>query len=220
MEDDSVPGLVRFLRSFSRVASVLTILVGCMVLVGWTLDVGVLQRVLPGLVAMNPITAVGFVLAGVSAWLLQEERVGRRARRIARACALVVAVMGSLKLLQMLIGWEVGIDQLLFANKLEAEAASTGFPNRMAPNTALNYFLLGGALFFLDSRTRGRRWPAQYLALPWWVSPCQPWSVISMASLICMAWPPTFPWLCTRLLPSSCSRSVSLALAPGAASWP
>ena len=76
-----------------------------------------------------------------------------------------MAVVGLLKLLQMLIGWEFGIDQLLFAKKLEAEAASTGFPNRMAPNTALNFFLLGGALFFLDSRTRGRRWPAQYLAL-------------------------------------------------------
>jgi signal transduction histidine kinase/DNA-binding response OmpR family regulator len=147
------------------VASFLAILVGCVVLVGWTLDVGVLQRVLPGLVAMNPVSAVGFVLAGVSAWLLQGERAGRRVRRIARACALVVALVGLLKLLQMLIGWEFGIDQLLFANKLEAEATSTGFPNRMAPNTALNFFLLGGALFFLDIRTRGRRWPAQYLAL-------------------------------------------------------
>jgi two-component system, sensor histidine kinase and response regulator len=147
------------------VASLLAILVGCLVLVGWTLDVGVLERVLPGLVAMNPVSAVGFVLAGVSAWLLQEERAGGRVRWIARGCALVVAVVGLLGLLQVLIGWEFGIDQLLFAQKLEAEAASTGFPNRMAPNTALNFFLLGGALFFLDSRTRGRRWPAQYLAL-------------------------------------------------------
>jgi len=135
------------------------------VLVGWTLDVGVLERVLPGLVAMNPVSAAAFVLAGVAAWLLQEERAGRGARRIARSCAVVVALVGLLKLLQMLIGWEFGVDQLLFANKLETEAASTGFPNRMAPNTALNFLLLGGALFFLDSRTRGRRWPAQYLAL-------------------------------------------------------
>ena len=146
-------------------ASILAVLVGCVVLVGWTLDIGVLERVLPGLVAMNPVSAVAFVLAGVSAWLLQEERAGRGARRIARACALAVALVGLLKLLQMLIGWEFGIDQLLFANKLETEAASTGFPNRMAPNTALNFLLLGCALFFLDSRTRGRRWPAQYLAL-------------------------------------------------------
>jgi signal transduction histidine kinase/CheY-like chemotaxis protein len=165
LEDDSIPGLVRFLRSFSRVASILAVLVGCMVLVGWTLDVGVLQHVLPGLVAMNPITAAAFILAGVSAWLLQEERVRPRVRRIARACALVVALLGSLKLLQMLVGLEFGVDQLLFAKKLEAEAASTGFPNRMAPNTALNFLLLGGALFFLDSRTPRGRWPAQYLAL-------------------------------------------------------
>jgi signal transduction histidine kinase/CheY-like chemotaxis protein/HPt (histidine-containing phosphotransfer) domain-containing protein len=165
LEDDSILGLVRFFGTFSRVASILAVLVGCMVLVGWTLDVGVLERVLPGLVAMNPVSAVGFALAGVSAWLLQEERAGLRVRRVARVCALVVALVGLLKLVQMLVGLEFGIDQLLFGKKLEAEAASTGFPNRMAPNTALNFLLLGLALFFLDSRTRRGRWPAQYLAL-------------------------------------------------------
>jgi signal transduction histidine kinase/DNA-binding response OmpR family regulator len=153
------------LRSFSRVASILAIFVGCMVLAGWSFDVGVLERILPGLVAMNPISAVGFVLAGVSAWLLQKQRASLRVRRIAQACALIVALLGLLKLLQMLIGWESGIDQLLFAQKLEVEAASTGFPNRMAPNTALCFLLLGGALYFLDGRTRRGRWPAQYLAL-------------------------------------------------------
>ena len=186
------------MRTFSRVASILAIFVGCMVLAGWLFDAGVLERVLPGLVAMNPITAVGFVLAGASAWLLQEERVGSRLRRVASVCALVVALLGLLKLLQMPIGWEFGIDQLLFAQKLEAEAASTGFPNRMAPNTALCFLLLGGHCI---SWTAGRgvaagrpsTWP-----LWWWGSRCPPWSVISTASLICMASLPTSRWRCTR----------------------
>ncbi len=136
-----------------------------MVLVGWTLDVGVLKRVLPGLVAMNPVTAVGFVLAGVSTWLLQEERASHRVRRIARACALVVALVGLLKLIQILAGLEPGIDQILFPKKLESETASTGFPNRIAPNTALDFLLVGGALLCLDGIARGGRWLAQYLVL-------------------------------------------------------
>ncbi len=70
-EDDSVPALVSFLKAFSRTSGIVAVFVGCMVLVGWTLDAGALKRILPGLVAMNPITAVGFVLAGISTWLLR-----------------------------------------------------------------------------------------------------------------------------------------------------
>ncbi len=46
---------------------------------------------------------------------------------------------------------------------MEAEAAVTGLPNRMAPSTALNFLLIGSALLLLDKRTRrGHYWPAQY----------------------------------------------------------
>ena len=134
-------------------------------LVGWTLDVGAFKRVLPGLVAMNPVTAVCFILAGASLWLLRSEEVGQTFRRFAQGAALVVALVGLLKLLQILLGWETGIDQLLFPEKLQSEATSTGLPNRMAPNTALNLFLTGCALLFVDKRTRRGRWPAQYVVL-------------------------------------------------------
>ena len=43
-------------------------------MVGWTLDIGVLKRILPNLVAMNPVTAVSFVMAGVSLFLLRPGR--------------------------------------------------------------------------------------------------------------------------------------------------
>jgi len=141
------------------------ILVGCIVLAGWTLDAGAFRNVLPGPVAMNPLSAVGLVLAGVSAWLLQDERVDGRVRWISRACALVVALLGLTRLLQVLFGLEPGIDQILFPGRLASEAAFTGFPNRMAFDTALDFALIGGALWFLDGRARHGRWVSQYLAL-------------------------------------------------------
>jgi two-component system, sensor histidine kinase and response regulator len=156
---------VSSLKAFSRVSGVVAVFVGGTVLVGWALDVGVLKRVLPGLVAMNPVTAVCFILAGASTWLVQDERASQSVRRMARVCALGVALVGLLKLLQIMLGLDFGIDQILLPKRLEAESVVTGLPNRMAPNTAFGFLLIGGALLFLDTRTRRGRWPAPYLAV-------------------------------------------------------
>ena len=143
----------------------MAIFVGCLVLAGWTFAVGDLSGTLPGPVAMNPVSAVGLILAGVSAWLLQDERASGRARWISRACALLVVLIGLSRLIQVLFGLEPGIDRVLFPERLASEAASSGFPNRMAFDTALDFVLIGGALFFLDRRSHRGRWVSQYLAL-------------------------------------------------------
>nr|MBA2535142.1 hypothetical protein [Rubrobacter sp.] len=101
LEDDSIPGLVTFLKTFSRASSIAAVLVGCIVLIGWTLDFGAMGRYLPGPVTMNPVVALGFVFAGVSMWLLQD---GLAGRRVAQVCALVVALIGLARLLQALFG--------------------------------------------------------------------------------------------------------------------
>jgi hypothetical protein len=131
------------MKTFSRASGIVAILVGCMVLVGWTLTVGDFRGDLPGPVAMNPVSAVGLLLAGVSAWLLQDERVDQRGRWISRVCALVVALFGLSRLIQVLFGLEPGIDQVLFPERLASVAASTGFSNRMAFDTALAFVLIG-----------------------------------------------------------------------------
>ncbi len=128
-------------------------------LVRWALDVEVLKRILPGLVAMNPVTALAFVLAGASLLLVGEGR-GIVA---GRALALVVALVGLLKLVEVFSGWEIGVDRLLFSTELGA--AGGGVPNRMAPNTALCFSLVGGALLLIDVRPRRGLPPAQVLAL-------------------------------------------------------
>ena len=143
----------------------MAILVGCTGLVGWTLDAKIFGPILPGPVAMNPVSAVGLLLAGVSTWLLQDERAEGRARWISRACAVAVTLFGLVRLIQVLFGLEPGIDQILFPERLASEAASTGFSNRMAFDTALDFVLIGGALLCLDRRTRRSLWVSQDLAL-------------------------------------------------------
>jgi len=151
------------LRTCSRLVSVAAFLTGCLVLVGWVLDVAALKSVAPSLVAMKANTALNFVLLGASLWLLAPERVGRRRRRAAQGCALLVAAIGALTLGEYVLGWDAGIDQWLFREP--AGAVGTSHPGRMAPITAVNFALLGIALLLLDVETRRGRRPAHYLAL-------------------------------------------------------
>jgi len=44
-----------------------------------------------------------------------------------------------LKLVEIVLGWETGVDRLLFSARLEATRAGD-LPNRMAPNTAFNFW--------------------------------------------------------------------------------
>jgi len=161
----------------TQAASAIAIVVGGLVLAGWTLDIGVLKSVLPGLVTMKPNTALAFILAGVALWLLREDpsprpsppggeggrRLGEGRRRVGQACASLVALVGLLTLGEYLSGWDLRIDQLLF--KEASGTIGTPFPGRMASNTALNVLMLGLALLLLDAETRHGHRPVQFLAL-------------------------------------------------------
>ncbi|MBA2269066.1 MAG: PAS domain S-box protein [Chthoniobacterales bacterium] len=159
----AVPGLLSSLRALSRGASIFAVLVSCFVLVGWTFDVEILKSLLPGFLAMNPVTALAFILAGASLWLLSAEGGDPRLVRLARGLALIVALVGLLKIVEISSGLEIGVDRLLFPEKLGA--VGDQLPNRMAPNTALNFLLVGASLLLLDVWVRRNFWPAQLLAL-------------------------------------------------------
>jgi serine phosphatase RsbU (regulator of sigma subunit) len=146
-----------------QLAVIVAVLVGCLVLVGWLFDIEALKRIVPSLVAMNPATAICFILAGIALWLCWDANADPRAQRAARLCAVCVALIGLLKLIGILAGWDAGIDQLLFHDKLAA--IGDGLPNRMAPNTALNFVLLGLALLMLDVKTSSGYLPSQFIAI-------------------------------------------------------
>jgi len=154
------------LAMLSAAAGGLAIVVAALVLAGWTWDIDPLKRGLPGLVAVNPMTALSLALAGMSLWLLRARDAAlgsaTRRHRIARLAAVAVVVIGLLRLAAVVLGWDAGVDQWLFANRLGGD--DPAFPNRMAPNTALNLVLLGLALLALDVTTRRGRRPSELLA--------------------------------------------------------
>ena len=149
MKSEANARVLWLLTSFAWAASLIVILVGLVVLGGWAFDIIALKSVFPGLVTMKANTALAFVLAGVSLWLLRSEQADQRTRQIAQACAATVALLGLLTLSEYLFGWDLGIDQLLFEEPLGA--VGTPSPGRMAHATAFNFLLVGMALLSLDT---------------------------------------------------------------------
>lgn len=163
---ESTVHMYRVCAVLTRAASIGAALVGSLVLLGWLQDIDALKRVLPGLVSMNPMTAACFVIAGCALWVLRSPvthfKEATRWRGVARTAAWAIVVVGTLKLAELLLGWNVGIDATLFADRLAGDDAV--HPNRMAPNTAFNFVLMGLALAMMDVTTaRGRR-PTELLS--------------------------------------------------------
>jgi diguanylate cyclase (GGDEF)-like protein len=159
--DLTLRGIAVALRRIAHAASTIPIVTGGVVLVGWMHDVEVLKRIVPGLKAMNPATAVGFICVGTALWLLSTRRPVHT--RIAAILAALAAVLGTTRVLAVVGIYDAGIDRLLFADKLAT--SDFGGPNRMAPNTAVNFILIGCALLIIDRPVGRIRWPAQLLAV-------------------------------------------------------
>lgn len=153
----ALPRLVGALRAFARAASIFPIAVGILVLIGWWGDIDVLRRVVSGLVAMNPATAVGFICLGLSLGFLLREN-----SRAGRVLAFAALLIGLIKIAALVTPWNLGIDQILFRGKLAG--SDFGLTNQMAPNTAINFVLLGLALLLINVHI-SRWWPAQFLTI-------------------------------------------------------
>jgi len=68
----TLPRVASALRRIAHAASVLPIVIGVLVLIGWWADIEPLKRIIPGLVARNPMTAVGFILLGTALALAKQ----------------------------------------------------------------------------------------------------------------------------------------------------
>lgn len=143
--DDTI---VRRARTLARVASCAVMLVGGLALAGWAYDVELLKGLRSG-ISMKANTAVLLILAGASLWLSCVRRQHVALRLAGQALALVVGIGGAATLSQDLVGWDLGIDQLLFAE--QSDALATASPGRMGPPASLSFALAGTSLLLLHT---------------------------------------------------------------------
>lgn len=133
-------------------ASVFVIGMGCLVLLGWQLNIPLLKSGFFGSPStMKVNTAFCFLLSGVSLRLLQSQRITRLRHQIAQWMALGVVIIGMLTLSEYLFHWNLGINQLFFKDVVSS--LTTPYPGRMGANTAINFILMGMALLWLERNT-------------------------------------------------------------------
>jgi signal transduction histidine kinase len=139
-----------------KAVSALGIVVSSLVLLGWTLNIPILQSILPGQPQMVPLTAIAFILASLSVVTLKNNAV------VSGVCALAVILIAMLIISEYAGRFDLGFDKLLFSRRFEITDRS--FPGRPSPHTAIDLLLIGSAL--LLSRRTGRAYRlAQGVAL-------------------------------------------------------
>ena len=133
-------------RTVSRIASAAVMLAGALALAGWFLDSDALKGVYAG-ITIKANTALALLLSGASLQLLAIGSNHVVTRRAGQALAVIVGVIGIATLSQHLVGWNLGIDQLLFAEA--PGAAATTSPGRMGPPASTCFTFAGIALLLL-----------------------------------------------------------------------
>jgi diguanylate cyclase (GGDEF)-like protein len=162
LEVPAVPALRRLCRGASGAVLVVAtaVFIG-----GWALNIGALRNLIPGTVSTKPLTTIGLFFSAAALWLLLDAGVARWRRPAGYACAIVPLLIGAAVMSEYVLGWHLGIDELLFRNVIRSEGP-VRYPGRPAPTTAISLVLMGLALFSMDLRMR-RGWSAaELLALP------------------------------------------------------
>ncbi len=149
----AAPGAEGDRRYFRIVAglSVVPLAFAVVSLFGWMFDVPALRHLWVSPVAMNPVTCLCFILMGLKSLRRLLYPDSQLLDKISTAATAFVLFVGFAKLADMMMGTPLfDVDGKLFPAQLQTEA---GFPNRMAPNTALCLALLGLAFLFRRFRS-------------------------------------------------------------------
>ncbi|MEP6584618.1 MAG: PAS domain S-box protein, partial [Ginsengibacter sp.] len=142
----------------NRLSSLLVkavILIPSLVLIDWQFDFILSKGISEAIANMNPTTAVLLILCGISLHFIQEHQQPNK-KNIARYTGLLIALIAILKICDFVTEWDIGIDQIIYANRLSG--------NEMALNTAIVFLLIGIAFFLIDDRKKGSLLPTQLFA--------------------------------------------------------
>lgn len=155
--------LLQRFKKRSRVLAVVVIILGFSVLVGWQYDLEHIKRVLPGMIVMNPVSALCFLLSGTGFLLISYDKRKFPVYIFIYTVSFILLIVSVLKFLDFIDVVRFHVDELLYAGKVCSNYSS--LRGHMAISTAINFFLLGIVMMFSISSKIGFKRAANYICL-------------------------------------------------------
>jgi PAS domain S-box-containing protein len=142
---------------YNMMLAVLPAIVGVSVLVGWSFQIGYLERWFDGFIAMNPLTAIVIVLIGCSSTFLKLDD-KNEAKIISNLFLLFAAIVIIILSINSIAKTTFRIDQIFFSSHI--------VNSKMSDATLVSFCFLVSAAFLVQfKRNRIITFFSQYLAL-------------------------------------------------------
>lgn len=133
-------------KVFISLCSTTCFALGSLVIIGWLIEREDLIQVLPSFVPMQFNTALGFCIFGLSTLSILTGR-----NSAASVLSILGGLLGLLTLTEYAFNIDLGIDELFMEAYITVKTSN---PGRMAPNTALCFFLSGITSYLLTRSIR------------------------------------------------------------------
>ncbi len=132
-------------RKISSVLVAGVIVLPCLVLAGWQFDIAFLKGIFPSSAAINPVTAILFILSGLSLYCLREDR-QPSVKKAGKGIASFMLLFAGLQLIDIITHSHFKIDQLLFSEKLQG--------NKISLNSVVSFLLCGISLLLVNDKEK------------------------------------------------------------------
>lgn len=152
-----------FLNSVVLASGLLTLLIGLLVIIGWSFDISILKNLNPGHISMKLNTALCLIFSGILIMFLRNPDLTVKFRYLIRLLSIIILLISTITLFEYIFNWNSGIDNFLIKEGLGATA--TIYPGRMAINTAVCFILISFAFILIDSKYLGGNPVSQFLVL-------------------------------------------------------
>ncbi len=150
-------------QSITSLCALAVCLIALLVLLGWTLQNNTLISLIPGSVPMNPVAALLFLACGAALFLEEPAEKNRRLVPVAAILGSATVLLAGVRQWRYLTGAPLYADRWLFAGRLNHVPFA---PNRIAPDSATAFVLIGLALLAgLFPRPRRKQLLMQSLTL-------------------------------------------------------
>lgn len=154
--------------SFCKLVSIFCFLIGITNFIGWGLAIESLLRIAPAFAAMQPNTAICFILSSFMLWTSvnspsEIENLHKKQKYLIYISSMIIILISLLSLGEYLLDSDLGLDHVLFWQPFEQVGNTKLGP--MAPMTAINFILLSVAFLFSTIKLSRKYAVIQILAL-------------------------------------------------------